>query len=78
MVKVTLPELGEEITGAVVSFWHRRTGDKINKGEDLVEMATDKATFNVPAPAAGTITETYFEEGDTAKVGDTLAAIDEK
>jgi pyruvate dehydrogenase E2 component (dihydrolipoamide acetyltransferase) len=78
MTKVTLPELGEGVKSAVVSYWHFDAGDKVNEGDDLVEMATDKATFNVPAPVSGKLAETNVEEGDTAQVGDTLAVIEEE
>ncbi|MEE8360487.1 MAG: biotin/lipoyl-containing protein [Candidatus Omnitrophota bacterium] len=76
MVKVALPELGEDVKSAVVSFWHVAVGDKVSEGDDLVEMATDKATFNVPSPASGAIKEINCEEGDTIQVGDTLAVIE--
>lgn len=78
MAKVTLPELGEDVKSAAVTYWHFEVGDKINEGDDLVEMATDKATFNLPAPVSGTIKEVFFAEGDTVQVGDTLAVIDEE
>ena len=78
MVKAVLPELGEGIKSAVLSYWHVETGDNIKKDADLVEMATDKATFNVPSPATGKIVKKGFEEGDTVEVGATLAEIEEK
>ena len=78
MAKVTLPELGEGVKNAVVSYWHSEVGEKVNEGDDLVEMATDKATFNIPAPASGTVKEKFFEEGDTVQVGDTIAIIEEE
>ena len=76
MVNVVLPELGEGIEKATVSYWHFQKGQKINKDDDLVEMATDKATFNVPASCSGVISEILFEEGQEVKVGQTLAIID--
>lgn len=76
MRKIILPELGEGIEGAVVSFWHFSEGDSINKDEDLVELATDKATFNVPAPVSGVIKKVLHSEGDTVKVGDVLAELE--
>ncbi len=78
MTDVILPELGEDVAEAVVSFWHCEKGDQVEKGDDLVEMVTEKATFNVPAPASGTLTEIYLSEGQTAKVGEAIAAIEEK
>jgi len=78
MVKIALPELGEGVTEATISYWHHEEGDIVQEGEDLVEMATDKATFNLPAPAAGRLSEVILHEGDVAKVGDILATIEEK
>ncbi len=75
---VIMPEIGEDITQATVSFWHVEEGEKINEGDDLVEMVTDKATFNVPAPAAGVVSEIMFEEGETVKVGEAIAVIQEE
>ncbi len=75
MKKVILPELGEGIEEAVVSFWHFAEGDSVNKGDDLVELATDKATFNVPAPESGVIKNIFRGEGDKVKVGEPLAEI---
>ncbi len=78
MMKVVLPELGSEVNEATVSYWHHEEGDKVEEGEDLVEMATDKATFNIPAPCCGVLSKMHFEEGDIVKVGEVIAVIEEK
>ncbi len=78
MVNVVLPELGEGVAEATVSFWHFEDGDKVEEGADLVEMATDKATFNIPSPVSGILSDVLVEEGDVAQVGKTLATIEEK
>ncbi len=78
MIRVRVPNLGEGIADATVSFWHVEEGDHVQAGDDIVEMATDKATFNIPAPCAGLITEVFFEEGESARVGDVLATIEEE
>ena len=77
MIKVYLPELGENITKATVSYWYFEEGATVVEGNDLVEMATDKATFNVPAPCSGTLVEIFAHEGDTIEPGEVLAAIEE-
>jgi pyruvate dehydrogenase E2 component (dihydrolipoamide acetyltransferase) len=77
MIKVYLPELGENITMAAVSYWYQDEGASVIEGNDLVEMATDKATFNVPAPCSGTLVEVIAHEGDTVHPGDVLAVIEE-
>ena len=76
MVKIVLPSLGEEVKNAVVSYWHCHAGDVVKEGDDIVEMATDKAAFNVPSTAAGKVKELYFQEGDTVQVGEALLAIE--
>lgn len=75
-MQITLPELGGGIEEAVVSFWHFSEGDNINKDNDLVELTTDKATFNVPAPVSGVIKKILYRKGDTVKVGDVLAEVE--
>lgn len=74
--KVVLPELGEGVTKATVSYWYFKPGDKVNEKEDLVELTTDKATFNMPSPASGTLSEILLQEGDTVNVGDVLGVIE--
>ena len=77
MTKVILPELGEGIEKATVSYWYFKEGDKVKEKDDLVELTTDKATFNLPCPASGTLTEIFFHEGDSVNVQETLAVIEE-
>ncbi|MBI4708532.1 MAG: biotin/lipoyl-binding protein [Candidatus Omnitrophica bacterium] len=77
MKKLILPELGEGISKATVSYWYFKDGDKVGQNDDLVELATDKATFNLPSPCSGTITEILFHEGDTVNTGEVLAVIEE-
>ena len=77
MADIKLPELGNGIDKAVVSFWHFNTGENVSEGDDLVEMLTDKATFNVPVPVSGKLSSISVEEGQEVKVGDTIAIIEE-
>jgi biotin carboxyl carrier protein len=73
----TLPSLGEDAGDeATVSFVYVDSGDIVKEGDDLVEMVTDKATFNVPSPKAGTIKKMRVSEGDTVKVGDPICDMD--
>lgn len=77
--EVKLPELGEDAgKEATVSFWYVEEGGRIAKDEDLVEMVTDKATFNVPSPAGGVIKEIKSLEGDKVEVGQLMAIIEDE
>jgi len=78
MTKLILPELGEGIKKATVSYWFVKEGDKVKEKDDLVELTTDKAAFNLPSPCSGIITEIFFHEADTVNVGEVLAIIDEE
>ena len=78
MTKVILPELGEGIEKATVSFWYFKEGQEVKEKTDLVELTTDKATFNLPSPCSGTISEIIFHEGDTVNIGEVLAVIEEQ
>ena len=77
MTKVLLPELGEGIENGTVSYWYFKEGEKVNEGEDLVEVTTDKSTFNVPAPCQGTLSNILIKEGNTVKVGEALGIIED-
>jgi pyruvate/2-oxoglutarate dehydrogenase complex dihydrolipoamide acyltransferase (E2) component len=78
MIKVILPELGEGIEKATVSYWYYQEGQRVNKDEDLVELVTDKATFNLPSPCTGILSQIIYKEGETVNVGEVLALIEEE
>jgi len=71
-----LPELGEGIEEADVLKVLVSTGDSINEDDPIIEIETEKATVEVPAPHAGSITEVLVAEGDTIKVGQSIVAIE--
>ena len=76
MAKAVLPELGENITKATVSYWIFQVGQKVEEKQDLVELTTDKATFNLPSPSSGILKQIFIQEGDAANVGDVLGEIE--
>lgn len=76
MTNVTVPLLAEGVDKANISYWHKQVGDTVKEGENLVELVTDKATFNMPSPVSGTVKEVLVSEGDAAKVGETIAIIE--
>ncbi|MEK6714564.1 MAG: biotin/lipoyl-containing protein [Candidatus Omnitrophota bacterium] len=76
MKKLVLPELGEGIEKATVSYWLFDEGAQVKEGQDVVEMVTDKATFNVPVTCSGVIKKILFREGEVVRVGEALAEIE--
>jgi pyruvate/2-oxoglutarate dehydrogenase complex dihydrolipoamide acyltransferase (E2) component len=76
MEQVILPALGEGIEKAKVACWHASVGDQVAADTDVVELVTDKATFNVSAEASGILREICVSEGREAKIGEVLAVIE--
>ncbi|MFZ5470956.1 MAG: 2-oxoglutarate dehydrogenase complex dihydrolipoyllysine-residue succinyltransferase [Myxococcota bacterium] len=76
-VELTVPQLGESITEAVVGKWHKQVGEEVTADEPLVVLETDKVTIDLPAPAAGALERIAHQEGDRVKVGELLGTIAE-
>ena len=75
--EVRLEDLGsDKVAEATVSFWYYDAGEEVKKGEDLVELVTDKATYNVAAPVAGVLSEILAGEGQVVKPGDLLGVME--
>jgi len=74
-VEITVPQLGESVSEAVVSKWNKKEGEAAKVDEPLVVLETDKVTVDVPSPVAGKLTQIARKEGDKVKVGDVLGSI---
>ncbi|WP_299043765.1 2-oxoglutarate dehydrogenase complex dihydrolipoyllysine-residue succinyltransferase [uncultured Tateyamaria sp.] len=74
-VDVMVPTLGESVTEATVSTWFKAVGDSVAQDEMLCELETDKVSVEVPAPAAGVLTEITAPEGTTVDASAKLAVI---
>ena len=74
-VDVMVPTLGESVTEATVSTWFKKVGDSVAADEMLCELETDKVSVEVPAPAAGTLTEILAPEGTTVDASAKLAVM---
>ncbi|MEC5423755.1 2-oxoglutarate dehydrogenase complex dihydrolipoyllysine-residue succinyltransferase [Virgibacillus sp. C22-A2] len=77
MNEIKIPELAESITEGTIAEWLVKKGDKIEKGDPVVELETDKVNVEVNAEISGVITEIVREEGDDVEVGDVIAKINE-
>jgi pyruvate dehydrogenase E2 component (dihydrolipoamide acetyltransferase)/2-oxoisovalerate dehydrogenase E2 component (dihydrolipoyl transacylase) len=71
-----LPEIGEGVYEAELVSWLVKVGDPVKRGQGLLEVMTDKATMEVPAPFAGTVTALNAEPGQQIKVGDVILSYD--
>ncbi|MBR9972330.1 2-oxoglutarate dehydrogenase complex dihydrolipoyllysine-residue succinyltransferase [Magnetospirillum sulfuroxidans] len=73
--QITVPTLGESVTEATIAKWFKNVGDAVKADEPIVELETDKVTVEVPAPAAGVLTEIMAAAGSTVEVGAVLGSI---
>ena len=76
MVDIKVPTVGESISEVTLLKWLKKDGDYVNRDEVIAELESEKATFEVNAEKAGVL-KTNAKEGDTLKIGDLLASIDE-
>jgi 2-oxoglutarate dehydrogenase E2 component (dihydrolipoamide succinyltransferase) len=75
MTDIRVPTLGESVTEATIGKWFKKAGDPVAVDEPLVELETDKVTIEVPAPAAGVLSEIAVKDGETVAVGALLGQI---
>ena len=76
VIDVPLPDLGEDAgSEARVAFWYVDVGEEVKQGDDLVQMLTDKATFDVPSPATGKVADLMADEEQAVKVGGVLCRL---
>lgn len=77
MKEIIVPELAESITEGTISEWLVKEGDKVEKGDPVLELETDKVNVEVNTDYAGVITEILVGEDEDVEVGDVIAKIDE-
>jgi len=76
-VAVEVPKLGNTVEECLIAHWRKQAGEKVSAGEVVAEIETDKASFEVTAPVAGTVLETFFAEGTLVPVFTNMFAIGE-
>jgi pyruvate dehydrogenase E2 component (dihydrolipoamide acetyltransferase) len=76
-IPVEVPKLGNTVEECLIAKWRKHKGEQVSAGEVVAEIETDKATFEVTAPASGTILETFFDEGALVPVFTNLFVIGE-
>src|ERR1700744_2713379 len=77
MAEIRVPTLGESVTEATIGKWFKKPGEAVAVDEPLVELETDKVTIEVPAPAAGVLSDIAAKDGETVAVGAVLGQIKE-
>ncbi len=76
MIEIKVPTVGESVSEVTLLKWNKKDGEYVERDEVIAELESEKATFEVNAEQAGVL-KTSAQEGDTLKIGDILASIDE-
>ena len=76
MAEIKVPELAESITEGRIAQWVKKVGDRVEKGEFIVELETDKVNAEIISEEAGVLTQILAEEGDTVLVGQVIAVVE--
>lgn len=74
--EVVMPQMGESIAEGTITKWLKKVGERVERDEPLFEISTDKVDAEIPSPAAGTLTEVRYKEGDTVEVNTVVAVLD--
>ncbi len=74
---IKVPAMGESVTEGTLANWLVKPGQAVKQDDPIAEIETDKVAIEVPAPAAGVITEHLVKEGDTVSIGKVIARLSE-
>ncbi len=75
MIEIKVPELAESITEGTISQWYKNEGDKVEQGEAVAEIETDKVNMDIHAEHEGVLTKLLKQVGDTVLVGEAIAQL---
>ncbi len=74
---IKVPAMGESVTEGTLANWLVKPGQAVKQDDPIAEIETDKVAIEVPAPAAGVITEHLVKEGETVSIGKIIAKLQE-
>lgn len=72
---ITMPKLGLTMTSGSVAKWHKKEGDRVEKGEVILEVSTEKITYKVEAPESGVLRKILVQPGTKVPIGTSLCII---
>ena len=75
--EITMPPMGQTTKNLKILAWHKSEGDRVEQGDILLEVETDKAAVEVESYAAGTLLKVLHPEGDVVEVGSLIAYVGE-
>ncbi len=76
-VEVKVPSLPESVSDGTLVNWKKKPGEAVKRGENLVDLETDKVVLDIPAPADGVLGTILRQEGDIVTTGEVIATLEE-
>lgn len=76
-IAIEMPRLGYDMEQGRIAGWLRQVGERVERGQAIAEVETDKATVEMEAMASGTLVEIVHPAGDEVAVGATIAYLDD-
>lgn len=76
-IPIAMPKLGYDMESGKVASWLKQVGDRVERGEAIAEIETEKATVEMEATASGTLAEIVAEPGRELPVGEVIGYLDE-
>jgi 2-oxoglutarate dehydrogenase E2 component (dihydrolipoamide succinyltransferase) len=76
-VEVKVPTLPESVSDGTLVNWKKKPGEAVKRGDNLVDLETDKVVLDIPAPADGVLGQILRQEGEIVTTGDTIAILEE-
>ena len=76
-IEVKVPALPESVSDGTLVNWKKQPGQAVQRGENLVDLETDKVVLDIPAPADGVLGQILRQEGDIVTTGDVIATLEE-
>ena len=76
IIEIKVPQLSESVTEATLLSWHKKEGEAVNEGENLIDIETDKVVLELPAIKSGAITKIIKHDGDKVVAGEVIAMLD--
>lgn len=76
LIEIKVPQLSESVAEATLVTWHKKQGEKVVRGENLIDVETDKVVLELPATHDGTLIEVLKNDGATVRSGELIAKIE--
>ena len=76
LVEVKVPVLAESVPDATLLEWHKKSGERVERGDNLIDLETDKVTLEIAAPVGGVLVDIRKQTGEVVTTDEILAVID--